>query len=112
MRQLSMGLVWIASGSLLSIQPGLIVRPLLILHVRVRLLVLGWQTIRSVVRQRRRRNVGRQGSAPGSGGRWILWGRLLQSRQPWELRRHCGSAHIVPSEVSCFYLFLFLFFVF
>src|SRR5258708_26421030 len=71
--------------------------------------MLGWQKIRSVVRQRRRKNVGRQGSAPGSGGGQILQGRLLQSCQPQELRRHCGSACIVPSEVSCFFLLIFVF---
>ena|SRR5258708_4915309 len=50
-------------------------------------------------------------SAPGSGGRWILQGQLLQSCRPWELKRCCGSACIAPSEVSCF-LLLFIYFVF
>src|SRR5258708_8255061 len=111
-RQLLTGSVWIASGSLLSIQPGLITRPSPISCARVRPLMLGWQMIRSIVRWRRRSNVGRQGSTPGSRGRWILRGWLLQSHRPQELRRHCRSAHIVPSEVSCFLLIIFLFFVF
>src|SRR5258708_2690305 len=47
MRQLLMGLAWIASRYLLSVQPGLITRPSLISCARVRPLVLGWWIIRS-----------------------------------------------------------------